>query len=202
MKFFAILLVATLSVIPAAARAATILWVDLSTTNQITITAGTGVSSATVSGSDFTGVYLDQFFQGPRAVIQQSLVSGDLTSAENPSDNSPRLWRGGGWRDPGLNIYSTSSDSTLSFTAGQQAFTGSATWQLSAGAYQSMLNGPTSGTIFFAADTFDDLAGAVNIGEWGIGTPPPIPVPLPSTALLFGTTLVGFGLYRRRKQKC
>ena len=41
-----------------AAQAAVVLQIDLSTVNQVTISATTGLSLASVSGSDFMGVYV------------------------------------------------------------------------------------------------------------------------------------------------
>lgn len=197
MKFLRMGLLVALAILPATARSATILSVDLSTVNQVTISATSALSSATVSGSDFTGVYLDQLF-GARGSLNSSLVSGNLTNAQNPSDNTPLLYRAGN-RDPGLNIYSFSSDSIVDFVAGLQAFAGSATWALSAGSYADMLAGSTSGSVFFAADDAGDLALATVIGEWSIA--PLAAVPLPSSALLLGASLLGFGIYGRRKKK-
>jgi len=44
------------------AQAAVVLQLDLSTVNQVTFSATTGLSLATVSGSDTIGVYLKDFF--------------------------------------------------------------------------------------------------------------------------------------------
>ena len=197
MKSVGILLFSALSFIPTVVQSATILWVDLTTTNQITITATAGASSATVNGSDFTGFYLDQIFGGS-GNLSSALVSGDLTSANNTADNTPLLWRSGSF-DPGLNVYSFANGPNASFTSGSQAFTGSATWNLSPGSYADLLAGNTTGSIYFAADDSGDLGGATIVGEWALG-PPPEPVSLPSSAILLGTSILGIGLHRRRKK--
>ena len=90
--------VATLA---AAANAEDLLIVDLTITNQVTITATSGLSSATVAGSDTTGVYLENFYGVAGGALTNALMSGDLTNAENPSDLSPRLLRGIAGADPG-----------------------------------------------------------------------------------------------------
>jgi hypothetical protein len=197
MKICAAWLFSVIATLPAAAQAATILSVDLSIINQVTITAGPGFSSVSASGSDYIGVYLDQFYGGPGSSLSSALVSGDLTNANNPTDNTPRLYRASA-ADTGLNIYSFSSDTTVDFTAGSLAFSGSATWALSALSYGDMLAGSTGGSIFFPADSIDDLGGATPIGEWAVATVAPIPIP--GSALLFGSALLGLGVYGRRKK--
>ncbi|MCA9292235.1 MAG: hypothetical protein KDA20_00295 [Phycisphaerales bacterium] len=181
--------VATLA---AAANAEDLLIVDLTITNQVTITATSGLSSATVAGSDTTGVYLENFYGVAGGALTNALMSGDLTNAENPSDLSPRLLRGIAGADPGLNIWSFSSDSTVTFTAGSLAFVGSGTWSLSASEYSDMLAGNTSGDLYFPADTADDIAnGATLIGQWRV-------VPTPGAVSLAG--LCGVGALRRRRR--
>ena len=106
------------------AQADDLLIIDLTVPNQVTITATAGLSAITASGSDSTGVYLENFYGGAGSSLSAALVSGNLTNAENATDNSPALFRAGS-SDPGLNIYSWSSASTVTFTAGSLAFTGS-----------------------------------------------------------------------------
>ena len=165
-----------------------VLTVDLSVANQVTISGGPGVSLATVSGSDNIGVYLEDFYGGSGDGLFAE-ASGDLTNAENPADGSPALFRGGGGSDPGLNIWSFSSDNTVTFTAGSLAFVGSATWALDANEYADMLAGSMSGNVYFPADTVDDIAGATAIGAYLV-------VPTRGAIALLG--LAGLARSRRR----
>lgn len=177
------------------AQAQELLQIDLSVTNEITVTATAGLSAVTASGSDTTGIYLENFYGGAGSSLANVLVAGDFTNFLNPSDLSPSLFRGGVGADPGLNIWSFSSDTTVDFTAGLQAFTGSATWSLTAAEYADMLAGNQSGNIYFPADTEDDIAGgALLIGTYG----PASVIPEPTSIALLG----GFGLLalaRRRR---
>lgn len=61
-----------------------------------------------------------------------------------------------------------------------------------------MLAGATGGSVFFPADSFESVGGATSIGEWGVAAVALIP--LPGSALLFGSALLGFGIYGRRKK--
>ncbi|RMH09815.1 MAG: hypothetical protein D6695_12510 [Planctomycetota bacterium] len=176
----------------AGAQADDLLIVDLSVVNQVTISATTGNSAADASGSDSIGVYLADFYSGPGNTLAETFITGNLTNAENPSDLSPNLFRGGSGTDTGLNIWSFSSDSTVTFTAGSLAFVGSATWALSAAEYSDMLNGNSSGTIYFPADTFDDIPSAVALGTYRVV------VPSPGALSLIGLGL-GAGAIRRRR---
>ncbi|MBF2058371.1 MAG: hypothetical protein IGQ45_14435 [Cyanobacterium sp. T60_A2020_053] len=171
------------------AEGATLLTVDLSVTNQITIRSTTGASSADVSGSDSTGVYLAGFYTGAGTALTATLVSGDLTSANNTSDNSPNLFRANSGTDLGLNIFSFTDDSPASFTSGSQAFTGEGTWNLNSTNYLEMVNGNSSGLLYFPADTVSDIDTATLIGEWERFTPTTTPEP----SLLFA--LIGFGAF-------
>jgi len=170
-----------------------LLEVDLTVENQVTITATSGVSAATVAGSNFTGVYLADFYNGPQSVgLSAGLVAGDLTSFLNPPDNSPALFRGAGaGGDPGLNIWSFSTQATVNFEAEVQAFVGSATWNLSPAAYADMLAGNTSGLIYFPADTFDDIPGAQVLGSYVV-------IPTPGALAMFGLSFGACAIRRRR----
>ncbi len=166
-----------------------VLIVDVSVPDQVTITATGGLSAVDASGSDSTGFYLDGIF-GPGTSSLGASGGGDLTSANNLSDNSPVLFRGFGG-DSGLNVYSYTDDPSSTFTAGATAFSGSGTWTISSGAYAELLAGATSGNVYFPADTSDDIAGANLIGEY-------IVIPEPTSLALLGMG-VSIVLVRRRR---
>lgn len=181
------------------ANASLLLDVDLSIENTISISATSGSSLINASGSDIIGVYLDGFF-GSNTIdtIFTSAISGDLTSANETSDLSPSLFHRAG--DPGLNIFSFSNASVVSFTQGALAFVGSATWSLSESAYKHALNSAKSGNIFFPADTIDDLNNAFVIGSWAVkGIDAQIPEP--TTIAIFMLGLVSAGISRIRRSK-
>ncbi len=170
---------------PTSASAGLILEVDLSVADTITITATNGLSDATASGSDFTGFYLDGFFAANTNTIDDTLVSGDLTSAANVSNGTPNLYRSS--NDTGLNVYSYTDGPTSDFVAGAIAFSGSGTWTVSAGAYADALAGAGSGTVYFPADDILDLPSATAIGTWQIASS----VPLPGSLFLLAIGLMG-----------
>lgn len=178
------------AMLTAGAYAEDLLVVDLSVTDQVTITATDGLSAVTTSGYDGTGVYFENFYGVEGNYLSATLVSGDITNAENPSDGSPALYRGS-YTDPGLNLYSWSSDSTVTFTAGSLAFVGSGTWDLDSDSYADMLNGASSGNLYFPADTYDDIDGADLLGTYTV-------IPEPGTLSLLGLCL-GFGVLRSRR---
>lgn len=175
------------------AQAELLLLIDLSVVNQLKITATTGNSAATSSGSDSDGFYLEGFFNSTvTATIGGTRLSGDLTHFENTSDNSPELWRTDN-NDPGLNLYSYTGDVSSTFTTGNQAFTGSGTWELDSAAYALALAGSGGGNIYFTADAVSNIAGADLIGEWVV-------VPESSSfAYLLGVFALSVSLIRRRK---
>ncbi len=173
-----------------AAQADILLLIDLTVANQITINATGGLSSTTISGPDSTGVYFNNFYGAPGVALTDVLVSGNITNAANPTDNSPDLFRGGSGSDTGLNLWSWSSATTVSFTAGSLAFTGSGTWNLSAAQYADMVNGNAGGDLYFPADTADDITSASLIGQWRV-------IPAPGAASLFGLGVLGAARRRR-----
>lgn len=173
-----------------AASADVLLTYDISTPNQITLTATSGLSAASRTGSTSTGFYLANFFTANQALTSTLVPGGNLTTFNDPSDNSPAIFRGGAGSDTGLNVWSYSTNGTSSVTAGIQAFSGSATWNVSPAVYASFLSANTSGTIFFPADTFDDITAATAIGEYSI-----VPAPGAVAVLGLGGLLVG----RRRR---
>ncbi|MEO0422409.1 MAG: hypothetical protein AAF184_08755 [Pseudomonadota bacterium] len=197
MKKTPLIVLAALAAVAVPAHAVTVLTVDLSVENQITISATSGASDITASGSDTTGIYLESIFDGPfDASILDTLISGDLTSAENTSDGSPLLFTSTGFVGDGLNVWSYTDDPDSEFVTGSQAFSGSATWEIDALAYTALLGGALSGDVYFPADSADDLAGAVIIGQWERAAV----IPVPAAVWLLGSALFGLRLFGARKR--
>jgi len=191
MKTF--LLMTAIAVAPLSTQAATLLTVDLSTTNQITIATTGAASGATVIGDDTEGFYLANLFNtNAPAALGHTLVTGDLISAGDTSDFSPNLYNISG--NLGLNVFSYLGGDTSSFTTGQTAFSGSATWNVSTATYAAMLAGNTGGTIYFAADTDSDIPGATAIGEWANISAVPLPAGM---SLMLGA----FGLLALKRKR-
>ena len=171
------------------AQADVLIEVDLTTPDTIVVSATTGLSAIDASGSNFTGFLLADFYNGGTETPSTASDFGDLTSFENPSDGTPSIFRGSGTpADSGLNFWSFSTDATVTFTAGSQAFTGSATWSLDPLVYADMVAGNLSGDLLFPADTSDDPG--LTLGTW-------IVVPEPSSIAIL--SLGAIGLIRRRR---
>lgn len=186
-----IALAAGLAVAASGAAADVLLEVDVSVANQVTVNATTGAASASASFSNFTGILLADFFAAPGTGFGGVLAadSGNFTTFNNPSDGTPSGFVGSS--SVGLNIWSFSTDTTVSVTSGQQAFTGSATWSLTASQYADFLSAATSGDIYADADTDDDIgAGAVLIGTYSV-------IPAPGAMALLG--MGGMLAARRRR---
>jgi len=184
------------------AQAAVVLQLDLSTVNQVTISATTGLSLASVSGSDGVGVYLKDFFgtQVFSTSGSSRLAGANLVYFNATSDGSPSLFRGTD-DDPGLNIYSMDDDTPnpASFTSGVQAFKGSATWSLTAQQYAVFLQAPTSGDVYAFADSIDDLnEGPQVIGQYSFVSS--AAVPEPTSMAIFGLGALGMAYRARRKR--
>ncbi len=179
------------------AHAALLLEVDLSVENTISISASDGESLISASGSDFTGIYLDNFFGvNSLGLLNDSLISGNLTSANESSNLTPDLFHFS--NDPGLNIFEVSSAANLSFTEGVTAFVGSATWSIGSSFYQHFLANASSGNIFFPADSADDRNNAFILGSWAVLRPEGVDVPEPSVFALFALGLGFVGFARAR----
>ena len=160
---------------------AILLEVDLSVADEVTITATSGASAATISGSDTTGIWLDGLLDGTAGeTVFNTGGTGDLTSAANGSDGTP----GSFTNDPGetgLNVWSYTTDPTSDFTAGETAFSGSATWSVSADVYGSFAAEGSTGFIYFPADNLGDLSTATILGQWVI-----VPAPGAGALLAMG----------------
>ena len=185
-----------------AAQAAVVLQIDLSTENQVTISATTGSSLASVSGNDGLGIYLKDLL-GDRVFSTSGatrLAGANLVYFNATSDGSPSLYRFAG-TDPGLSIYSMDNDtpSPASFTSGVQAFKGSATWSLTAQQYAVFLQAPTSGDVYAFADSINDLDGGPQlIGLYsGVSS---AAVPEPTSMAIFGLGALGMAYRARRKR--
>src|SRR6185312_3378910 len=92
-----------------------LLTVDLSVANQITVSATTGVSAATISGPTSTGFYFQDFLAsaGTLALGTTNIVgTATLTAASVAPDGTPALFRGASGADAGLNIWSYSAVTT------------------------------------------------------------------------------------------
>lgn len=183
-----IAMIAGLAIAASGAAADVLLEIDLSTTNSVTINATSGLASTSASASNFTGYLLANFFNNAGSPAGFTAGTGNLTTFANASDGTPSLFQGSS--STGLNIWSFSTATTVTVTGGQQAFTGSATWSLSAAQYAEFLSASTSGDIYFGADTDDDIGGATNIGTYRV-------VPAPSALALLG--LGGLATARRRR---
>ena len=183
------------------AQAAVVLQLDLSTLNQVTISATTGLSLASVSGNDGTGIYLKDFL-GDRVFSTSganSLAGANLVYFNATSDGSPSLYRSAG-TDPGLNIFSMDDGTPdpASFTSGVQAFKGSATWSLTAQQYAVFLQAPTSGDVYAFADSINDLDGGPQlIGQYSFVSS--AAVPEPTSMAIFGLGALGMAYRARRK---
>tara|TARA_R110000868_G_scaffold226872_2_gene479821 strand:- start:10610 stop:11170 length:561 start_codon:yes stop_codon:yes gene_type:complete len=186
MKSFA--LIAAASVVMSAS-ADTVLSVDLSVVNEVTVIGTGGNSAATVSGSSFTGAYMADFFTGAGGTgFLDSQGVGGLTNTGNLSDGTPGIFNLVGHY--GLNIWTWTAQ-TVNLTANSSAFESSATWTVDSTVYASMLAGNLTGEVFFAADTDDDIPSATYIGTWEVK------VPAPSSVAILG--LGGIVAGRRRR---
>ncbi len=172
------------------AMADVLLTLDLSVTDQITITATDGFSAVTTTGSDGIGLYFADFWGGDGSCTSTFFATGDeLCTAENASDGGGLLYRSG-TDDPGLNFFGWTDDTSTTFTAGSLAFTGSTTWTLSPETYANMISGASSGDLYFPADDVGDLPSAMILGTYEVF------VPAPGALALLGIA----GLARRRRR--
>jgi hypothetical protein len=187
------------------ARAGFILNIDLSTVNQVTISATTELSAASTTGSDNrTGVYLKDFFAAgaPGSFDENSFAGNSLVYFKATSDGSPAIRNPG--TDTGLNIYSMDNFSPDEmFTTGVQAFKGSATWNLTPTLYASFLLAPTNGDVYAMANESGDLTGSPEgpqvIGQYSVSGISAVPEP--TSMAIFGLGGLGMVYLARRKRK-
>ena len=192
----ATLLLSCCALLPSA-QANLLLNVDLSVENTITVSTTDGSSLISESGSLFRGMYLDGFFGDIfSSSISDSLISGGITSINDTSDVFNDLFHSS--NDPGLNLFNLVGG-TATFTAGELAFEGQASWAVSDVAYQSALNGALSGGLFFPADTIDDIDGLSALGTWAVSGVDNVEVPAPSALVLLAFGLAGVSLSRKSK---
>ena len=183
------------------ARAGFILNIDLSTVNQVTISATTGVSLVSVSGSDGDGVLLKDFFAASLNNFNlSSNAGGSLVYFNSTSDGNPNIQKENS-SDPGLNIFimDNGTPNPASFTTGVQAFKGSATWNLSPTQYAVFLQAPTSGDVYAFAYSQGSLGGAQVIGQYSVGSISAVPEP--TSIAIFGLGGLGMVYLARRKRK-
>lgn len=148
-----------------------VLVIDLSVANQVTISGTSGVSMNDATGSTTTGFYFQDFLVNtPSLPIGTPAIVGTATlaPASVSSNGNPRLYHNSTSADPGLNIWGYSSTTTTTFTAGQTAFAGTATWTLSPEVYIDFLQAPATGNVYFPADEASDLGTAVQIGTYRV----------------------------------
>jgi hypothetical protein len=177
------------------ANAGLVLLADLSVANTITITATSETSLGTVSGGDGQGFYLADFFDAAFS-LSNTLISGNLTSAKETSDNSPGLYSES--TSTGLNVWSFARGFSMTFTAGELAFSGQASWTVDAASYLSALNGAQDGNVYAPAFNDGQIANATLIGTWEvIGA---TDVPEPSTLAILELGLMGLASRRFKKQ--
>lgn len=178
-----------LALTPTITQADTLLLIDLSVDEQLTITATTGNSAITLSGSNLQGIYLQGIIGSEFASSGSgsSILNSTLTAAANQLGTAPRL-HAPGPADYGLNINALSSDQTLEFTQSQQAFTGSATWDIPS-LYEDFAGGATTGNIYFPASNSTSLDDAAILGTYRV-------IPSPSTL----TPLAALLLTPRRRR--
>ncbi len=129
----------------------------------ITITATDGLSAVDASGSTLTGFYLADLYNFSGDIISET-GSGNLTSANDLSSGSPELYRP--MSNLGLNVYNYSTNTTSTFTNGETAFSGSATWSIDLSEIHDLLEANSNGNIYFPADSDDDISNAELIGTY------------------------------------
>ncbi|MBO6514251.1 MAG: hypothetical protein JJ974_09840 [Phycisphaerales bacterium] len=166
-----------------------LLHIDLSVHKKLTITATEGLSANTITGRNLIGIYLEGLNGNNTNIgVENSTDFSNLTSASNPADTYPLIEAHA--IDSGLNIWALSTDNELDFTESQRAFTGTATWDLTTSAWESLLAGTKTGNIYFPARYSQDLDQAAFLGTYQV-------IPSPSSFVPF--TLLALAITRRKR---
>ncbi|MGD1869355.1 MAG: VPLPA-CTERM sorting domain-containing protein [Neomegalonema sp.] len=197
----------------APAAAVTVLTVDLTVENQIKIAATDGASANTVSGSVFFGVYLRELlrtdFKGEIFTnLDDAIGDGDLAKFTETPSRVPRISFATEFL-PGINVFGFNAPPfdpnvppIVEFTPDNQAFKGSATWNVTEAFYRAALEGPSNGDVVFPVDEPSDLTSAALIGQWQkITQNSATPVPLPASVLFLASALVGLGAVGARRKR-
>ena len=182
-----IVMLAALAGTASVSMADVVLTVDLSVVNQITITGTAGLSSGAQTSGTGVGVYLQNFFSANGVAINTTGTGTFRSAAGTVGDGTPGLYRDTA-TDAGLNVWTFAT--TQTFVVGQQAFSGIGTWNVTATQYASLLASNAGGNVYAPADSADDVASAVLIGQWAV-------VPTPGAAAVLG--LGGLAMGRRRR---
>jgi hypothetical protein len=175
-----------------AAKAQILLTINDSDASAVTITAtGTGPLTTTSqlfnNGVDLLGFFTTGEGFTPYTVTSTSLTTGDGSSgpvydtavADNISLSNVDL-----------TLYSSSSDATETFTAGDSAFAGTLTVDLNGAGL------PTAGTSGVIVTGYSGGGPNVVIGEWQVA--PAVSTPEPSTWILLTGGLCFVAIVRRR----
>ena len=178
-------------------HAGVLIELDLSVTNQLTLTATTGTALASVTGTTGTGIVLDGTGQLTVTYVGDASDTFGVKST-GAFTNTPELFPI--LNDSGvysINLYEGNDGTETSINEGQQAFVGTTTITLGATEYANLLNAPNSGKIYAFDDT-PNYQSSTYIGDWAkasSGT-----VPEPSTAIAMGLLgVLGFAGNRRRR---
>ena len=198
-------LVATCAISAASGVSASVILAtfDLTTPDSLTISATNEVSQGTVSGTDLTGVYFADFYVGTSFFdVGIAGLNGDFVYASSTSDGTLSRYRAQfNGPDPGLNLFKMDNNvGTPSFTAGEQAFTGSATGVVNTTLYSQLFAlGNRTGDVFAFADSLGGVPSATLIGQYEIITSAEASVPAPPTlALLLIPALLMVSVRRKR----
>jgi hypothetical protein len=176
------------------ANSALVLSVDLTVKDQLTISATSGLSLATVSGRSFIGFSLMDLLGS--SSFTGTLVSGSLTSANQTSDGTPFLGNFGSSNN--LNVFDFTDSEFSTFTAGSLAFSGQVITNVNAATYARLLAGQLSGRVLAPFDNSGviDESLASLIGTWQRVVQD---VPEPSTLAILALGMIGLGARRFKK---
>ena len=180
------------------ANAGVLIELDLSVTNQLTLTATTGTALESTTGNTGVGIVLEGTGEVENyALGGTSDTFGFKSTGAFEQVSTTRILNSG---VNSINLYENnfSNGINTSITEGQQAFVGTTTITLNPQSYAELLNAPSSGKIYAFADNPSYATQGKYIGDWAkasSGT-----VPEPSTAIAMGLlSVLGFAGNRRRR---